>query len=97
ERGSLTVPSIIHSAWRFKNSLGFVFLNLQNEHNKIKVNIDVSEYCEDKVQEIDAYIVTNEKRISLGSFKGESLEIEINLPPRKIVLLELLLTQNHNK
>lgn len=87
--GTLSVPSVIHSAWRFKDNLGFIFLNLKDNHDKIKVNIDVSKYYGNKEQKIKAHIITKEENNFLGTFKEGNIEIEIDLPPRKIVLLEL--------
>jgi hypothetical protein len=89
DEGSLAVSGILHSAWRFKNNLGFIFLNLQNNHDKVKVNINISKYYGIEEPELKAYIATRERKIFLGVFKEKNLEFEIGLPPRKIVLLEL--------
>lgn len=89
DRGVLPVSSIIHSAWSFKDNLGFIFLNLRKEHEKTKVSINPQDYGL-KGHQFTAYIINREGKTLVGTFgANDAIECVVELPPRKVVLLEL--------
>jgi len=89
DRGMLAVSSIVHQAWRFKDNLGFMFVNLQKEDQKAKIEIDPSDYGLKGVT-FKVRVITRGGERSLGSFGTErALRVDLDLPSRKIVLLEL--------
>ena len=87
--GALKVASVVHSAWKFRGNLGFVFLNLSDKHVKIKASVDPSGY-ELETSSLEAYIVDRDGERRVGVFNTEEiLEVDLDLLSRRIVLLEL--------
>lgn len=89
ERGAIEVPNVVHSAWRFAGKLGFLFLNIGKEPEKISVTVNQDEY-ELNESVFKAILVTKEQAKEFKmSKRGGNYELNLKLPPRKIILLEL--------
>ncbi|MDI7278085.1 MAG: hypothetical protein QME94_19055, partial [Anaerolineae bacterium] len=89
ERGTITVPGVVCSAWSYLDQRAAVLLvNLQTHPQTVEVRLDPQGCGLEEAQEVNLYRVTNDGASSLGIARaGEA--ISVALPPRRIVGLEM--------
>lgn len=90
DSGSLEVNSIVHSAWQFRDEgIGLFFANVSEQDQKLKLDLDLSNYSLGK-DEFAIRVITGNNRDELFSLKHDmkkSFEIEIS--QKSVVLLEV--------
>ena len=89
QKGEYTTESVIQIGWADRNlGLGFLFVNLfADTPQTISLEVDPSQYNL-KNNQYNAKIKMSDKETNLGTFKKKK-QLEITLPPRKVVLLEI--------
>lgn len=90
ESGELTVNTIIHSVWQYRDeSVGLFFANITDEIQKVTLNLDISNYQltgdEFKVR------IVNEEGITelLIMDKSEARKLDIDVPDKNVIMLEV--------
>jgi len=90
ERGTKTVPSIIHSAWRSpEGNVAFLFVNLQADtHQPITLTIDPTTYG---IPSDDQYQLTQITHAATEQLRATTnlTSVTLALGPRQITMLEL--------
>jgi hypothetical protein len=88
-KGTIKVPSVLASAYLYKNeTLGIFFVNLDRSRNiKISIKIDPSDYGLD-IKNPSLVLKSDYKNVPLEKYYPRD-EVEITLPPRKIGMVEL--------
>jgi hypothetical protein len=90
ETGKLAVDSIIHSAWKYQNSnLGLFFSNIKNAEQKVKLQLDMAKYGLPGVRYSAKLIEGCSEKPLFTILPDEKKEVEITLPPRTVVMLEI--------
>jgi hypothetical protein len=87
ERGVKAIPQVVHAAWRSPaGSVGFLFVNLHaHESLRLPLSIDPARYgVVGKSARIEQ--ISSTARTPLGT----ALEFDIDLPPRRVVLIEVI-------
>lgn len=90
ERGTMRVDGVTHAAWRAPDGrLGFLFVNLlPADETILSITIDPSRYGLPDGDRYRLARVTADSRDSLGRHTGQAV-VELTLPPRRVVALEL--------
>jgi hypothetical protein len=90
EKGSHQVIEILHAAWKYKDEkLGYCFLNLNATESKtVPLNINLEDYGwrEEDISSLLVRAVGTEQDVSEIGLSGK---IDLILPPREFVLLEI--------
>jgi len=90
ESGEIATPSLLHTAWRFEDRLGLVFLNLDAAEREFEVHFDLARYRAYGLGidgELRGERVERGGRTPFSVTAGERRRLR--LPPRRIVLIEL--------
>jgi len=93
ERGVLCVPSVVHSAWAYRDErIGLMFVNvLRDREQEVEVEFDLSRVGM-KAELTRGQRVTRDGTEPLHvRFESGQVTLRLSLPPRKIVLAELML------
>lgn len=89
--GSLTVASVVESAWRYKTEkCGFVFVNLRSTSQSINVTIDPNAYGLTQTTGLHVFEVTTIGSTDRGAISAPTA-YSVTLQPRKVTMLELRL------
>jgi len=93
EAGEFEAPSIVHQGWSYRGErLGYVFCNILPESQRAEVIIDLKGTpLEGK--RVKVFQVGSRERGLLGSIDTGRRALSVELPPRKIVLLEVIPTK----
>jgi hypothetical protein len=87
--GSLTVPSVVGSAWRYKtDKCGFIFINLQSTSQSVNATIDPNAYGLSNTSALHVYEVTLGSSVDRGAITAPTA-YSVTLQPRKVTMLEL--------
>jgi len=92
ESGRYLAPSIVHQAWSYRDEkLGLLFVNLDGtQAQDVEFTIDRPKYRLRKAS-YSIWRVTGDGREKMGSWDHEdTLNLSVHLPPRRIVLIEIL-------
>ncbi len=88
--GEYDVPRVLHAAWQSGDRLGLLFVNLGQEEHAVKVRFDLGRYERYGLsfgEEARGERVTAQGREAFSCAGGDP--VELVLPPRRIVLIEL--------
>ncbi|MDR1825562.1 MAG: DUF6259 domain-containing protein [Bifidobacteriaceae bacterium] len=95
QEGVLTVPSVVHAAWRYgAEKCGFFFVNVLEQSQTVTVTLDPAAYGLDEpdgagdANERHVYLVEEDRQTDLGAIDGPR-DFALVLPARRPVLLEL--------
>lgn len=92
ESGRYPAPSIVHQAWSYRDEkLGLLFVNLDGTRTQeVEFAVDRSKYGL-KDGPLSLWRVTSEGREEIGRWEGgETLRLSVQLPPRRIILIEII-------
>lgn len=86
----MRVDGVTHAAWRAPDGrLGFLFVNLlPADETILSITIDPSRYGLPDGDRYRLARVTADSRDSLGRHTGQAV-VELTLPPRRVVAVEL--------
>jgi hypothetical protein len=89
ERGEITVPSVVCSAWDYRGErAALVFVNLQEEEQTIEIPLDLASFPLRTQGEPRLFRMTNDEQMPLDPL-GPQRTVSLTLPSRKVVGLEL--------
>lgn len=87
--GTMAVSSVVHAAWRYKTEkCGFLYVNLQGSDQNVSVTIDPDAYGLSDTTGLHVYKVTTSGTTDLGAISEPTI-YSVNLPSRKVLMLEL--------
>ncbi len=92
EGGQYTAPGVIQRGWSYKDKkLGFLFVNLEaNSVKKITIQLDLRNYkLLHQNYRVCSVTTTEKKQIDVSNIT-DTKQLELELPPRRIVLIEVI-------
>jgi len=92
EQGRLRVPSLVHAAWTYRNKrAGLLFVNiLPTRDQAVDVTFDLGRAALEAIPGRARYITREGSKSLPVSFAGGKARFHLTLPPRRIVLVELV-------
>jgi hypothetical protein len=89
DKGSITVSSVVCAAWRYRRERAAVFfVNLLETAQTVQVELDPSRYALSQPERLGMFLLDRQGSVSLGALDGPRT-ITLDLPPRRILALEL--------
>jgi hypothetical protein len=91
DEGQIAVDSVVHSAWEYKNkSIGLFFANISDMQKTIKIKLDMTKYRLNGTDFTVRILTDNQSGELTRISADEEKEIELGLPERNVVMLEVL-------
>ncbi|WP_188454914.1 DUF6259 domain-containing protein [Virgibacillus oceani] len=90
DSGELTVNSIVHSAWQYRDEgIGLFFANVTDQPQRIKLDLDLNNYSLAK-NEYAVYLVNETNREKMfGIYSNEVKNIELDITGKSVIQLEI--------
>lgn len=91
DSGELHVELIVHSAWQYLDeSIGLFFANVSDEKQQVQINLDLGKYSF-LHQKVKVQVVSeSEKYEMLTMNPSEERKIEVSIPGKSFIMVELI-------